>query len=58
MQELGEWEFGYWDMGLALDLLENAFVQIAENGEWLLDEDFMMNIISTAPILNTEKVLK
>ena len=31
-------------MGQALDLMEDVFVQIKNNGEMLLNEEFMMNI--------------
>ena len=33
-------------MGRALDLLEDAFEKIRDNGELLLDEEFMMNIFN------------
>jgi hypothetical protein len=41
--ELGEFDFGYYDMGKALDAMEKAFEQILDNGELIFDEDFMMN---------------
>jgi hypothetical protein len=41
--ELGEFNFGYYDMGKALDAMEKAFEQILDNGELIFDEDFMMN---------------
>jgi hypothetical protein len=41
--ELSEFNFGYYDMGKALDLMERAFKSIIDNGELMLDEDFRMN---------------
>ena len=34
----------YFDMGCVLDLMEDAFIKIADNGELFLDEVFIMNI--------------
>jgi hypothetical protein len=41
--ELSEFNFGYYDMGKALDLMERAFESIIDNRELMLNEDFMMN---------------
>jgi hypothetical protein len=45
-QDLAEYNFGYYDMGLALDLMETAFESIIDAPELILDEDFMMGIFS------------
>ena len=49
-QELAEFQFGVWDMGQIVDLMEDAFEKNANDGERLLDEQFMMNIFE--PIEN------
>jgi hypothetical protein len=43
-QDLAEYNFGYCDMGLALDLMETAFESMIDAPELILDEDFMMGI--------------
>ena len=43
-QDLAEHDFGVADMAWTVDLMEKAFTRVANNGELLLDEDFMMNI--------------
>eukprot|EP00956_Cyclotella_meneghiniana_P014747 scaffold22205_cov76-Cyclotella_meneghiniana.AAC.14 len=43
--ELKEYNFGYYDMGKALDLMETAFESIINDGSLIYDEDFMMNSI-------------
>ena len=45
-EDLSEFEFGVLDMGIVVDLLEKAMISVSEDGELLLDEDFMMNIFS------------
>ncbi len=49
-QELGGFQFGVWDMGRMVDLMEDAFEKNACDGEMLLNEEFMMNIFQ--PIVN------
>ena len=44
--ELAEYDFGYYDMGLTLTAMEEAFEAIVQDGELMFDEDFMMNIFS------------
>ena len=41
--ELADYDFGYYDMGSALDAMEESFEMILDNGELIFDEDFMMN---------------
>jgi hypothetical protein len=41
--ELSKFNFGYYDMGKALDSMEAAFESILDDGELIVDEDFMMN---------------
>ena len=43
-QELAEFRFGVRDMGRTVDLMEEAFEKIANDGEMMLDKEFMMNI--------------
>eukprot|EP00956_Cyclotella_meneghiniana_P040421 scaffold194930_cov35-Cyclotella_meneghiniana.AAC.1 len=43
--ELKEYNFGYYNMGKALDLMETAFESIINDGSLIYDEDFMMNSI-------------
>ena len=43
-EDLANHDFGYFDMGRVLDLMEDAFIKIADDGELFLDEEFMMNI--------------
>ncbi len=38
--ELGQYDFGLYDMGLAIVLLEDAFLAIADNGKLILKKDF------------------
>ena len=45
-RDLAEHDFGYFDMGTMLDLLDGAFGEILEDGSLLLDEDFMMDILT------------
>ena len=45
-EDLADHDFGYFDMGRVLDLMEDAFIKIADDGELFLDEEFMMNIFS------------
>ncbi len=42
--ELAEFRFGVQDMGRRVDLMEEAFEKIANDGEMMLDKEFMMNI--------------
>jgi hypothetical protein len=42
--ELAAFRFGVRDMGQTVDLTEEAFEKIANDGEIMLDKDFMMNI--------------
>ncbi len=49
-QELAEFQFGVWDTGRTIDLIEVAFEKILSDGERMLDEQFMMNIFE--PIVN------
>ena len=50
--ELKEFNFGYYDMGKALDLMETAFESILNDGSLIYDEAFMMDSIF-AEISNT-----
>jgi hypothetical protein len=43
--ELKEYNFGYYDMGKALDLMETAFESVLNDGSLIYDEEFMMNSI-------------
>ena len=43
--ELKDYNFGYYDMGKALDLMERAFESILNNGCLIYDQDFMMDSI-------------
>jgi hypothetical protein len=43
--ELKDYNFGYYDMGKALDLMERAFKSILNNGCLIYDQDFMMDSI-------------
>jgi hypothetical protein len=45
-QDLADYDFGYYDMGLALDLMETSFESIIDEPELILDEDFMMGIFN------------
>ncbi len=49
-QELAQFQFGVWDTGQIVDLMEETFENIANDGERRLDEQFMMNICE--PIVN------
>jgi hypothetical protein len=42
--ELSDYDFGHYDMGKALDTLEDAFEAIIEDTSKFLDEDFMMGL--------------
>ena len=46
VEDLAEWDFGYYDMGRALDLMADAFEKIRDDGGLLLDEEFIMGIFS------------
>ena len=41
-RDLGNYGFGYYDMGKMLDVMEDRFDEISRNGDLLLNEDFMM----------------
>ena len=41
-QDLAKYEWGVADMGLCVDLMEKAFMQVAEDGEKLIKEHFIM----------------
>jgi hypothetical protein len=43
--ELGDYDFGYYDMSTVLDCMEDAFEAILDDPELFLDEDFMLNQI-------------
>ena len=45
-EELAEYNFGYYDMGRVLDILEAAFEAIIEEPSKFLDEDYMMGLFS------------
>ena len=45
-QDLSAYDFGYYDMGKALDLMETTFKSIVDDPKLILDEDFMMSIFS------------
>jgi hypothetical protein len=40
--DLGNYDFGYYEMGKLLDIMEDSFDEISRNGGPLLNEDFMM----------------
>ena len=42
--DLGEYGFGVADMATVVDLMDEAFFEMVNNGEKVLDEDFMMDI--------------
>ena len=44
--ELSDYDFGHYDMGKALDILEDAFEAIIEDPSKFFDEDFMMGLFS------------
>lgn len=48
--DFSEHDFGLYDMGLTVDLLEDAFSQIENDGKLILNEEFMMNIF--CPIMD------
>ena len=52
-QDLATYDWGVADMGLSVDLMEAAFLEVSEDGENMLDEEFMMNIFK--PIANKVK---
>ena len=52
-QDLAKYDWGVADMGLCVDLMEATFLEVSEDGEMMLDEDFMMNIFK--PIANKVK---
>ena len=45
--DLGEYGFGVADMATVVDLMDEAFFEMVNNGEKVLDEDFMMDIFKT-----------
>ena len=45
-QDLAEYDFGYYEMGKALDLMETSFESIVDDPKLILDEEFMMGIFS------------
>jgi hypothetical protein len=45
-QDLVKFNFGYYNIGLTLDLVEVAFESIIDAPELILGEDFMMGIFS------------
>jgi hypothetical protein len=45
-QDLADYDFGYYDVGLALDLMETSFESIIDEPELILDEDFMIGIFN------------
>mmetsp|Transcript_16339 Transcript_16339/g.35368 ORF Transcript_16339/g.35368 Transcript_16339/m.35368 type:complete len:195 (-) Transcript_16339:349-933(-) len=48
--DLQEYGFGYFDLGKMLDLFDDAFKEIMEDGSLFLDEDFMMKILDDLEI--------
>ena len=52
-KDLAKYDWGVADMGLCVDLMKVAFLEVSEDGEMMLDEDFMMNIFK--PIANKVK---
>jgi len=44
--ELARRNWSKRSMGRAVDLMYNAFVQVESDGEKMLDEDFIMNVLS------------
>ena len=45
-ETLLDYDFGYYDMGKALDIMESAFMEIIDDPSKFLDEDFMMGLFS------------
>ena len=45
-ESLLDYDFGYYDMGKALDIMESAFMEIIDDPSKFLDEDFMMGLFS------------
>ena len=45
-ENLAQYNFGVLDMGRAVDLLEKAMLQVVDNSELFLDEEFMMSMFS------------
>eukprot|EP00956_Cyclotella_meneghiniana_P011123 scaffold15566_cov34-Cyclotella_meneghiniana.AAC.1 len=45
-ESLLDYDFGYYDMGKALDIMESAFMEIIDDPGKFLDEDFMMGLFS------------
>ena len=41
---MGNYDFGYYDMGRMLDIMEDRFQEISRNRELLSDEEFMMDM--------------
>ena len=49
-RDLAEYGFGYFDLGKMLDLFDDAFEKIMDDGSLFLDEDFMMKILEDLEI--------
>lgn len=45
-ESLSHYDFGYYDMGKALDIMESAFMEIIDDPSKFLDEDYMMGLFS------------
>jgi hypothetical protein len=45
-ESLSNYDFGYYDMGRTLDIVETAFMKIIDDPSKFLDEDFMMGLFS------------
>jgi hypothetical protein len=44
-------------MGKALDAMETAFESVLDNGELILDEDFMMNDLFLELLIRSKNIL-
>ena len=45
-QDLEKYDWGVANMGLCVDLTEKVFLQVAKDGEKLLEENFIMKNLS------------
>ena len=48
--DLEEFGFGVADMPMAVDLMDDVFGEIVEDGDLLLDEDYMMNVFKSLAV--------
>lgn len=53
---LSKYDFGLYDMGKTVDLMEAVFQKISDDGNLILEEEFMMNIFS--PIVDKVPPMK